>query len=48
MTCRTDSKAYCASCKHIDYCDIANRCNGECSNCDITTCENNKYYKEER
>lgn len=39
--CRTDSKKYCMACRHYDYCDRANRCNGDCGNCDVTDCENN-------
>ena len=41
MKCRKDSKKYCMSCKHYDYCDRANRCNGNCHLCDDYECENN-------
>ena len=44
-TCKKDSKKYCMSCKHYDYCDRANRCDGHCSKCDNTNCENNLNYE---
>lgn len=44
--CKSGSKKNCMNCKHYDYCDIANRCDGNCSACDINDCENNKNYKE--
>lgn len=31
--------------KHYEYCDRANRCNGDCGHCDDATCENNPLYK---
>lgn len=40
-TCKKDSKKYCMSCKHYEYCDRANRCDGQYSKCDNTNCENN-------
>lgn len=39
--CRNDSKKYCMACRYYDYCDRANRYNGDCENCDDTACENN-------
>ena len=44
-TCKKDSKKYCMSCKHYDYCNRANRCDGHCSKCDNTNCENNPNYE---
>ncbi len=38
------------NCKHYEYCDRANRCNGDCGHydddTDDDTCENNPNYKE--
>lgn len=45
MECRTNSKKHCMACEHIDYCDKANRCNGDCHICDDYACENNSKYK---
>ena len=28
--CEKHSKKLCAQCRHYDYCDKANRCNGDC------------------
>ena len=47
MKCRTDSKKYCSKCEHFDYCDIANKCDGNCHKCDDYDCENNTEYKGE-
>lgn len=44
-TCKKDSKKYCMSCKHYDYCDRANRCDGHCSKCNNTNYENNPNYE---
>lgn len=44
--CKTDSKKYCMACPHYDYCDRANRCDGNCHKCDDETCENNPLYQE--
>ena len=44
--CEKNSKKTCMNCKHYEYCDRANRCNGDCGHCDDTTCENNPKYKE--
>ena len=46
MNCRTDSKKHCENCEHYGYCDIANRCDGDCHKCDDYDCENNTKYKE--
>ena len=43
--CIQNSKKTCMSCKHYEYCDRANRCNGDCGHCDDATCENNPLYK---
>ena len=40
-----NSKKTCMNCKHYEYCDRANRCNGDCGRCDDTTCENNPNYE---
>mgnify|MGYP001109422243 CR=1 FL=1 len=39
--CEKNSKKTCMNCKHYEYCDRANRCNGDCGHCDDETCENN-------
>lgn len=43
--CKQNSKKTCMNCKHYEYCDRANHCNGDCGRCDDTTCENNPNYK---
>lgn len=43
--CRKDSKKYCMACRHYEYCDRANRYNGDCKNCDDTARENNPEYE---
>jgi hypothetical protein len=48
MKCRKDSKKHCMSCRHYDYCDRANRCNGDCHLCDDYDCENNPSYKKNK
>ncbi len=45
-TCKQNSKKTCINCKHYEYCDRANRCDGDCGHCDDATCENNPKYKE--
>lgn len=45
--CQKNSKLTCSRCRHYDYCDRANRCDGKCHSCDITACENNPNYEEE-
>lgn len=42
--CKRDSKKYCMACEHYEDCDRANRCNGDCKNCDDSSCENNKFF----
>ena len=44
--CKQNSKKTCMNCKHYEYCDRANLCNGDCGHCDDDTCENNPNYKE--
>lgn len=43
--CKKDSKKYCMACRHYEYCDRANRCNGDCCKCDDNGCENNPEYE---
>lgn len=43
--CFQNSKKTCMNCKHYEYCDRANRCNGDCGHCDDATCENNPICK---
>lgn len=45
MNCEKHSKKQCSECKHLDCCDRANVCDGNCGRCDITDCENNPNYK---
>lgn len=44
--CRNDSKKKCLLCRHFYNCSIANKCNGECWDCDITECNSNPQYVE--
>lgn len=44
--CKLNSKKVCSNCSHLDYCDKAKICDGNCHKCDITDCENNPNYKE--
>ena len=46
--CDKHSKKLCSECQHIDHCDIAKRCDSICYRCDMTDCENNPEYKEEK
>lgn len=43
--CIQNSKKICMNCKHYEYGDRANRCNGDCGHCDDATCENNPLYR---
>ena len=45
LPCKKDSKKYCMACRHYEYCDRANRCNGDCCKCDDNGCENNPEYE---
>ena len=45
--CEKHSKKICAYCKHYDYCDRANSCDGRCYVCGINKFENNTSYKEQ-
>ena len=45
LPCKKDSKKYCMACRHYEYCDRANRCNGDCERCDYNVCENNPEYE---
>lgn len=45
VPCKKDSKKYCMACRHYEYCDRANRCNGDCCKCDDDGCENNPEYE---
>lgn len=45
--CKRDSKKYCMACQHYEECDRANRCNGDCKNCDDASCENNTLYQSD-
>lgn len=40
--CEKHSKQLCSECKYLDCCDRASVCDGNCSHCDITDCENAK------
>ena len=42
--CIQNSKQTCMNCKHYEYCDKANRCDGRCYECDIIKCQNNPHY----
>lgn len=44
--CRNDSKKKCLLCRYFYSCSIANKCNGECWDCDITECNSNPQYVE--
>ena len=45
--CEKHSKKIYAYCKHYDYCDRVNRCDGRCYVCGINEFENNTSYKEQ-
>ena len=45
VPCKKDSKKYCMACRHYEYCDRANRCNGDCERCDDNVCENKPEYE---
>ena len=45
LPCKKDSKKYCMACRHYEYCDRANRRNGDCERCDDNVCENNPEYE---
>ena len=45
VPCKKDSKKYCMACRHYEYCDRANRCNGDCERCNDNVCENNPEYE---
>ena len=36
VPCKKDSKKYCMACRHYEYCDRANRCNGAVSYTHLT------------
>lgn len=46
VDCKTNSKKFCMVCQHYDYCDKANRCDGNCFICDDYDCHNNLIKKK--
>lgn len=46
LNCKDKRISICHLCKYYNYCNVAYKCNGNCNECNILTCENNPKYKE--